>query len=256
LFIFVVAIGVFAISHRERSDSGISTVILAGSLMKAEVKCPRSMRPHIESIWRGEYDVPYKNLRPTILDVGANVGGFAVWAATRWPNCKIFCYEPLPDNFGLLKTNVELLRNTGITNQIEIHNFAIGNPSRTKMFLGRNNPGEASFFDLGEQQKKTIEVTTQSPTIMPRAHILKLDAEGTEIEILSALDSIDYDIVILEYHSENHRRQADVILRNYALIGGHARTLNRGVLKYAHSRLIKGWEKNMSDRNKTDRRPP
>jgi hypothetical protein len=52
---------------------------------------------------------------------------------------------------------------------------------------------------------------------MPRAHILKLDAEGSEIEILSGLDSIDYELVLLEYHAENNRRLFDAILRDYAL---------------------------------------
>ena len=205
-----------------------------------ELKCPKSMFYHIERIKRGEYDVPeYSHPRPVILDIGANVGGFALWAANRWPNSEIFCYEPVPGNFELLKINVSNFKKPGARSRIHVNNFAIGNPTRTKMFVGRNNCGEASFFDLGEQQKTAVAVTTQPPTIMPRAHILKLDAEGSEIEILTGLDLINYDVVLLEYHSEYNRRLIDAILRDYTLIGGYVRGLNRGTLKYVNPRLVR-----------------
>jgi FkbM family methyltransferase len=38
-----------------------------------------------------------------ILDIGANVGSFAAWALKRWPGAHVYCYEPLPNNFALLK---------------------------------------------------------------------------------------------------------------------------------------------------------
>jgi hypothetical protein len=106
------------------------------------------------------------------------------------------------------------------------------------LFLGRNNCGEASFFDLGEQQQTAVEVTTVAPVVMPRAQILKLDTEGCEVEILSGLSLIDYDVVMLEYHSEANRRRADGILHDCALVGGYARSQHRGILKYVHLRLI------------------
>jgi FkbM family methyltransferase len=182
----------------------------------------------------GEYDLPYNHSSPIILDVGANIGGFALWAADRWPGWEIFCYEPLPDNFALLKANVGLVNSAS---RVHTHNLAIGDPQHTKLFLGRNNCGEASFFDLGEQQQTAVEVTTVAPMVMPRAQILKLDTEGCEVEILSGLASIDYDVVMLEYHSEANRRRADGILHDYALVGGYA-SLHRGILKYVHLRLI------------------
>jgi FkbM family methyltransferase len=198
------------------------------------------MADHIRLIESGEYDLPYNHPRSVILDVGANIGGFAVWAADRWPGCEIFCYEPLPDNFALLKANVRLVNSAG---RVHIHNFAIGDPKHTKLFLGRNNCGEASFFDLGEQQQTAVEVTTVAPTVMPPAQILKLDTEGCEVEgceveILSGLSLIDYDVVLLEYHSEANRRRTDGVLHDYVLVGGYARGLHRGILKYVHLRLI------------------
>jgi len=33
----------------------------------------------VTSIFNGEYDVDYKNPKPVILDIGANIGGFTVY---------------------------------------------------------------------------------------------------------------------------------------------------------------------------------
>jgi FkbM family methyltransferase len=207
--------------------------------MQLTLKCPPAMKPHLDMISRGEYDIPYNHPRPVVLDVGANIGGFAIWAIRRWPSCEIHCYEPLPQNFEVLKTNIEILKNAGITNQININNCAIGDPRHSRIFLGRNNCGEASFFDLGEQTTVSVEVVTHGSGILPRAQILKMDTEGCEIEILSGLPTINFDAIMLEYHSEKNRRDIDSLLQNYVLIGGHARCLDRGVLKYLHKRLVK-----------------
>ena len=49
-----------------------------------QLKCPPNMVPHIRKLFEGEYDVPYNKERPVILDIGANIGGFAAWATQRW----------------------------------------------------------------------------------------------------------------------------------------------------------------------------
>src|SRR5262245_43428601 len=197
------------------------------------LNCPPSMRSHVQSVLAGEYDTPYDNPAAVVLDVGANIGSFATWATRRWPGSFIHCYEPLPENFAALKANLALL-----SGRVALNNWAIGDPGRRKLFLGRNNCGEGSFFDLGEQRSEWVEVEAKAPASLPKAHVLKLDTEGAEIEILSGLPEITFDIVLLEYHSEANRRAADCLLHDYALVGGHVRCLDRGVLKYAHRRLI------------------
>src|SRR5919106_6523451 len=44
----------------------------------------------------------------TIVDVGANVGSFAVYAAQSSPEARIFCYEPEQRNFSLLRENLHI----------------------------------------------------------------------------------------------------------------------------------------------------
>jgi FkbM family methyltransferase len=193
------------------------------------------MAVHVQKVLRGEYEVSYQHPHPVIIDIGANVGSFAAWALQRWPGCFVHCYEPLPANFQMLRSNLGHLEGVAVA----LNPFAIGDPARTRLFLGKNNCGEASFFDLGEQTTEFVEVVTRAPEVLPKAHIVKIDTEGSEVDILSRLRAIDLDIVILEYHSEENRRKVDRLLADYLLIGGQVRCLHRGVLKYAHRRL---WE--------------
>src|SRR5262249_15653744 len=111
-------------------------------------------------------------------------------------------------------------------------------PANIRLFLGKNNDGEASFFDLGEQTSEFVNVLTKSPEVLPQANILKIDAEGSEIDILSRMPGIDLDIVLLEYHSEEIRRKIDLLVPDYRLVACHVRCPHRGVLKYAHRRLF------------------
>jgi FkbM family methyltransferase len=191
------------------------------------------MAAHVRKVLQGEYDLPYQHPKPVILDIGANIGGFAAWALKRWPGCFIHCYEPSPSNFELLRINLGHLERTSVS----LNHFAIGDPMRTCLFLGKNNCGEASFFDLGEQSTESVEVVTRPPEVLPKAEILKIDTEGSEIEILAGMRQIHFDAVLLEYHSEQNRRRADELLSDYLLIGGEVRCLHRGVLKYVHRRL-------------------
>jgi FkbM family methyltransferase len=200
--------------------------------------CPSSMVVHVQKVLRGEYDVPYEHPGPVVLDIGANIGAFALWALDRWPGCRLHCYEPLPSNFELLERN--LAHRLGPA--VSLYPFAIGDPARTRLFLGRNNCGEASFFDLGEQSSESVEVVTRPPSVLPEAQVIKIDAEGCEVEILSGLAAIHFDVVLLEYHAERNRRRIDALLCDYILIGGEVRGPHRGVMKYAHRRLVPALE--------------
>jgi FkbM family methyltransferase len=142
---------------------------------------------HVQKVLGGEYEVPYQATRPIILDIGANVGSFAAWAIERWPGCHVHCYEPLPDNFALLKRNLGHLDGTSVT----LNNFAVGDPGLTRLYLGRNSCGEASFYDIGAPSTIALDVETRPPSVLPRAQIMKIDTEGSEIDILGRMASFD-----------------------------------------------------------------
>jgi hypothetical protein len=45
-------------------------------------------------------------------------------------------------------------------------------------------------------------------------------------------------VILLEYHSDANRRRIDALLADFLLVGGEARHLHRGTLKYIHRRLF------------------
>ena len=194
---------------------------------------PQGMERHIRSVLEGEYDTPYWTFdKPTVLDIGANVGSFSAWASQRWPGCKIFAFEPLSTNFESLKKNTLPLPN------VQLFNLAVGTPGIKRLYLGKNNCGEGSFFQMGEQQDVYEEVQSISPKQLPTGNILKLDVEGSEVMILSGLPKIDYDAIMLEWHGEESRREIDRLLPNYTLVGAECRLAHRGVVKYMRSDLL------------------
>lgn len=193
---------------------------------------PHDMISHIGKIFQGEYNIGYNKEAPVILDIGANVGGFAVWASYRWPNSVIHCYEPIASNFNLLKVNTEYNKN------IITYNVAVTKQDgKRTMFYGKNNIGEASLIKGEEQQENGEEVSTIAATNLPKADIIKIDTEGAEIEILSAL-KIKPDIFLIEYHSSDNRRMVDKMLKDYVLFESNMRNYNYGIQKYVNKKLV------------------
>jgi len=202
---------------------------------KIKIKCPDSIKPHIAKVLRGEYAIPLKfpTDKPVVLDIGANVGSFAIWAYKVWPGCTVHCYEPSKDNFKLLEQNISQLD----SKDIHLNNVAVGDVLRTRLYDGLNNCGEKSLHHLGEQSEDFEVVKTIDPLSLPKADILKMDTEGSEFDILERIVDIDYKAIMFEYHWETDRRTLDSMLENYCLVGGHVRCLNRGVMKYIRKDL-------------------
>lgn len=194
---------------------------------------PDDMITHIAKIFNGEYNIGYNNPSPVILDIGANIGGFARWANYRWPNSKIHCYEPVKGTFEMLKANTSDILN------VEIYNVAIGKKKqKKKIYYGKNNIGEASLIQ-GEEQREDGETVDLFPgSKLPKADIVKIDTEGYEAEILSVIN-FQPDIFLIEYHSAENRRFIDLHLSDYTLVSLSMRDHNYGIAKYAKKTLFR-----------------
>jgi FkbM family methyltransferase len=189
---------------------------------------PNDMIAHIGKIFLGEYNIPVNGTDLKILDIGANIGGFSVWASYRWPGSQIYAYEPVFSNFDLLKENTK-----GITPQIELNNVAVSNSISTRtMYLGKHNCGEASFYKTNEQSDNTIEVETIDASSLPKADIIKIDTEGSEVTIIESI-LFNPAVYMLEYHSEDDLKKIDeMLLSIYNKIANPSNHPNRGTVKY------------------------
>lgn len=156
---------------------------------------------HCRDVIEGCYDIPFSpKVPPIMIDIGANVGAFVRFAVNRWPGCTIHAYEPVPSNYRLLQRTV-----ADLPDKARIHTYELAvkdHNCEVKLCQGAFNCGEWSEVmpDLG---KYSVVVTAMAAKDLPKADILKMDVEGSELEILSGLiDRIgEFSAVMLEVHS-------------------------------------------------------
>lgn len=207
-----------------------------------EFLCPHSMTPHAMKVFCNEYDFREDiGEKLVILDIGANIGAFSVWAASRWPDSIIHAYEPIPENFELLKHNV---LSQGLDKRVFTYNYAIGkcDSPTVDMYYGRSNCGEATIFKELETANPDhkISVPIQDPIVLPQANILKIDTEGSELYILTPLLYYrkKFDVILIEYHREEDRKVIDQMLADYVLIAASVSGPGLGLVKYLHKDIF------------------
>jgi len=73
----------------------------------------------------------------TVIDIRANVGVFAAYAASRGSRVRVFAYEPFPENVNWLRRNIE---DSGLKN-VEIRPQAVAaRPGNRKLRVNPVSP--------------------------------------------------------------------------------------------------------------------
>jgi FkbM family methyltransferase len=147
--------------------------------------------------------------RKTIIDIGANIGIFSLYAA--WQGCeKIIAIEPNTISYNTLVKNIEA---NNLQHKIEALHIAVSNVSGESIFIPKDsNPENVSLAFVTEQQQDSYEtVTTLSlkdiihHRNLQQIHLLKMDCEGAEFQILLPMQANDLkciDNIVMEYHDE------------------------------------------------------
>jgi FkbM family methyltransferase len=130
-----------------------------------------------------------------VLEIGANVGYFTVHGAHAAREVRYTAVEPHPRSAALLRRNVEA---NGLTNVTIVEAAAVGQKERD---LGRlavpaadpdSAPAGAHLLSAPGHEsaaRETLEVAlVDAEEIFDGADLLKLDAEGSEFDILHALE--------------------------------------------------------------------
>jgi lipopolysaccharide transport system permease protein len=175
-------------------------ILWAGLPLPLEV--PEEMCEATTDVLNGRYDAPYYGEKLTILDIGANVGAFSLWANFRWPESRIYAYEPQPDTFELLQRNVRAYPNIRCINRAVYPSDREREPFYSR-YAGDGESGLVTvvskmFAELPSE--RIFEVPVISPKSLPEADIVKIDTEGAEVSILSSMDLENVSLILLEYH--------------------------------------------------------
>ncbi|MDP2757377.1 MAG: FkbM family methyltransferase [Desulfurivibrionaceae bacterium] len=133
--------------------------------------------------------IKIKRDTPTIIDIGANVGFFSIYAISKFPNANIYSYEPIDSNFKQLSRNQDL----NCDKSFKCFNLAVCGHRGT---IGIN-------FDINDEfttsatainYNKNSQIFTEFPCLsigdifdennIEKCDFLKLDCEGSEYSIL------------------------------------------------------------------------
>lgn len=151
-----------------------------------------------------EYERPGFEIKnnDTIIDVGGHIGLFALFSSQFCKSGRIYCFEPIKENFDLLKANVEL---NHITNIIPTNTAVSKENGMVTIYLNEDEAGH-SMHVTSTKSVKVESISLQ--TILDSNNIdscdfLKLDCEGEEYAIMDSLNSTHYDRIrkmCIEYH--------------------------------------------------------
>jgi FkbM family methyltransferase len=130
-----------------------------------------------------------KNETYTIIDVGANVGYFSIYALSKLPKAKVISFEPMPQNFALLSEYQNQLK----TDKWLAHNLAVSadNKPLTLHFNASDefttsagkfglHPGDTDVLEVPSVTLKEVIKSNK----LEHIDLLKLDCEGSEYDIL------------------------------------------------------------------------
>ena len=167
-----------------------------------------------------------------IVDLGANIGVFTIYATVTAADTTVYAYEPLAGFYELMQENVRLNSRDAA---VHCFNYAVAGDSTTRTLYVQ---GTDFFFPtlIGNDSKdgqESIEVkcTTLAEIIesnrLDRVDMLKMDCEGAEYEILypappQLLERVKE--IRMEYHNlDKDRRNLDS-LREFLVGNGYTVT--------------------------------
>jgi FkbM family methyltransferase len=157
-----------------------------------------------------DYDLPGFDW-PTarrIVDIGAHVGSFTVWASRRSPGARLLAVEPNPETFQLLSQNIH---DNQLQGRVTAVRAAVGaSPGTAGLQLVEHSLG--TRLALGGGGQVTVDVHTLPRLLgdagMDEVDLLKIDCEGMEYEVLEAVGSEGLRgirALVCEYHPEPGR---------------------------------------------------
>jgi len=169
-----------------------------------------------------------------VLDIGANIGISSLYFSRIFPNARIYAFEPVPENFALLQENTRAVR------RITAINAALGREPGELRILASDNQANFGGFSLHEagtdrEQGQAVEVRNAQAEMdrlgVAAADVIKIDTEGAEWDILTALDDRflnETQLIMGELHGN----------KDFALLDRLTSSFDIGLHKGIRSRLF------------------
>jgi len=170
-----------------------------------------------------------ENFKPkVVLDIGGYIGDLSFYCASSFGS-KVHCYEPTPQNYEMIKRNLEL--NPKLQKNITVFNKGISSSKEPILLNVQDITGEihASSHKKYKNNVSTIQIPCVSledainEVNEEKIDLLKIDCEGQEFEILKNIDSkilsTQVEYIAFEYHNfvDDYQNKLEKILSNLEL---------------------------------------
>lgn len=142
------------------------------------------------------------NDKDIIIDIGAHIGLFALYASQFCKTGKIYCFEPIEENFDLLVSNLKL---NNIKNVIATRSAVSHKTGNVTIYLNQDESAHSMYVPAS----KSVQVQSVSVkdiidfNNLEKCDLIKIDCEGSEYEIINSLPVTYFDKInkmCIEYH--------------------------------------------------------
>jgi len=148
-----------------------------------------SLRLSVRGIYEPlETELVQKEVRPgdVAVDVGANIGYYTlILARCVGPSGHVFAFEPCPENFVLLKKNVEV---NGYRNVTLVQKAVSNTVGKDRLHLSDVRPGDHSLYDFGDGHRSIeVDVTTLDEYFKDysgKVSFIKTDTQGADSRVI------------------------------------------------------------------------
>ncbi len=138
-----------------------------------------------------ETEIVYKEVKKgySVLDIGANIGYYTlIFAKLVGEDGKVFAFEPEPNNFEILKKNVEI---NGYKNVILEKKAVTDKNGKIKLFLSETNLGDHRVYDSGDGRKfievECIKLDDYFSNYEGKINFIKIDIQGGELNAFKGM---------------------------------------------------------------------
>lgn len=145
-----------------------------------------------------------------ILDIGAHIGLFSLYASALNADVPIYAYEPDEANFRALKENLRLNH----VKNVFAKNVAIAGESGTReLYISADSHNHSLLPSASESDSIPSGPTKKVPAkslsdILTACSLVKMDCEGAEFEIIASLSTHQLTLAHA-YYLEYHEYQPD-----------------------------------------------
>ena len=159
------------------------------------------------------YDVPGVDLGlcTSVLDIGANVGAFALYTVSKAPQASVYCFEPARKNYDMLVRNLTTNRAN-----VRAYRLAVAADCGTVPLV----TGDLSInysIRATSSSSEIVQTVNMSEVFamagVDRFDFVKMDVEGAELEILASCTDEQLrrmSAISMEWHHSTRELQSAV----------------------------------------------